>query len=204
VNPLFEGQPELLRRFRQGDREALAVVYRACIDDVYRLARYGFRTEQGVVPPLADDSAALDLVQETFVRAFAEAARMRFDGLRPYRPYLLRITRNLRIDQLRRVRNEPLTGYAWDAGGSDALELLGEPQAAPEERAHQQRLLDATAQYTAGLDAEGKRFVQLRFEEEGSQRDVAAAMGVTRRRVRSLESQVLSALARWLRDKKLR
>ena len=48
------------------------------------------------------EEQALDLVQEVFLRAFDERARLGYDGLRPYRPYLLRIAKNLRIDTARR------------------------------------------------------------------------------------------------------
>ena len=43
-------------------------------------------------------------MQEAFRRAFEERARSAYDGLRPYRRYLLTITRNLVIDQLRKQR----------------------------------------------------------------------------------------------------
>ena len=106
--PIFEQQPSLLRRFREGEREALSAVYRFYFDDVYRLGQHGFVTRDGLrggrIEPEAD---RVDFVQDVFVKAFASDARLSYDGLRPYRPFLLRIARNLRVDLARRAGRDP-------------------------------------------------------------------------------------------------
>jgi RNA polymerase sigma factor (sigma-70 family) len=135
-------------------------VYRAYFDDVLGLLRAGFTAGEHRIPALIDRAAQLDAVQEVFVRAFGPAARSGFDGLRPYRPYLLTIARNLRIDALRRARVQlvPLD------------DALPDPAAAPEEVQEHQRLCDAAADYVTGLDPESQRFVELRVVQETSQR----------------------------------
>ena len=67
------------------------------------------------VAGVPDTDAEHDLVRETFVRAFAEKARSSFDGLRPYRPFLLRITKNLMIDRFRSRRNSAVTSGIGDS-----------------------------------------------------------------------------------------
>ena len=85
------GEAGLLQRFRTGERQALEAVYRAYVDSVARavsgaLRRYcgeallgGWRGVAGELP---------DLVQEVFTRAFEPDARLRFDGVRDFAPYL--------------------------------------------------------------------------------------------------------------------
>jgi DNA-directed RNA polymerase specialized sigma24 family protein len=108
---IFEGRPDLLYDFRAGVREALGRVYSFYFNDVFRLVSRGF-TLSGPPPVtvsgLTDPSAQQDAVQDVFVRAFSESARLSYDGIRPYRPYLLRIARNYRIDQERKQRRERL------------------------------------------------------------------------------------------------
>src|SRR5258706_14257303 len=47
-----------------------------------------------------------DLVQEIFVRAFSDRARLAFDGVRDYRPFLFTIARNVVTDWARKRRRD--------------------------------------------------------------------------------------------------
>jgi RNA polymerase sigma factor (sigma-70 family) len=201
---VFEGKRDLLDRFRRGDRAALAEVYERYVDDVAMVVRRGFTMEsQGLVVAGANDrEVEREIIQDTFLRAFAEAARLAYDGLRPYRPYLLRITKNLMIDRLRaRSREGAAIG---DVGDIDRLLETNAPfEAEPERDAAEDlrwRLLQArTAEYVAGLDDESRELVRLRFDEELSQDVVASRMRCTRRRVRTLEERVQDGLRRHLK-----
>src|SRR5262245_54234460 len=121
--PVFDNNRDLLDRFRRGERAALSEVYERYVDDVATLARRGFTMEaQGhVYVPGADIDGEHELVQDTFVKAFADAARQSFDGLRPYRPFLLRITKNLMIDRFRARRKQ---GVREGTGVGDIDEIL--------------------------------------------------------------------------------
>ena len=103
---VFEENQELLLAFREGTREALTRVYQHYVDEVARGVRRGFFLGEGRerIPGAPDDQAQRELVQEVFLRAFSEKARNAYDGLRPFRPYLMRIVRNLLIDYWRRRR----------------------------------------------------------------------------------------------------
>lgn len=191
--------PALLRRFREGDRQALEIVYRRFVRDVWALMRMGFASSASGarVPGITDPALLSDSVQEVFLRAFGDAARLRYDGLRPYRPYLLRIARNVRIDQLRKSGREVLLG---DADGS-ALDLDALVEANAPVPELDEELSAATRAYVETLDPEAQRFVQLRFAEDRHQLEVADQMSVSRRRVRTLEARVLSGLRKALRLK---
>lgn len=194
--------------FRAGERAALEAVYRHYVDELTRLLRLGFIVgDAGRLRVKGLEGPELrDAVQEVFVRAFQAKARRSYDGVRPYRPYLLRIARNLRLDQLRASgRERPLSAWADSAGDPVDLDALfasdaQEPILAPEAQATRewQALLRKTEAYVSGLEAELRRFVQLRFVEEQGQEQVARAMGVTRRQVRTWEERVQAGLKRHL------
>ncbi len=84
----------LVERCRQGDELAWEWLVRRCQGRVYGLA-YHY---------LGSVEDARDVAQEAFVRAYRQLGS--FDGDR-FMAWLLRITRNLCIDQLRRRRTRP-------------------------------------------------------------------------------------------------
>src|SRR5262249_10922972 len=122
---LLAGDRELLDAFRRGDREALARVYHHYVDAVARLVRYGFllETRNLRISGARDVDAENEIIQDVFVRAFGERARLGYDGIRPYRPYLLRIAKNLLVDQARS------RGHAMLALSDDADEVDDAPTA---------------------------------------------------------------------------
>jgi len=202
--PIFAKSRVLLDRFRSGDRAALAEVYRFYFEDVYRLAQYGFVTRGGVrAASLSREADRLDFVQDLFVKAFSESARCGYDGLRPYRPFLLQIARNLRIDQLRQSNREPSAselGHGFDVDIDALIESNGAwPDASRSDPdLHWQRLLQETSTVLGTLDTEVKTIAELRFSQELSQADVAERLGITRRRVRTLEGRLLRGVRKHL------
>jgi RNA polymerase sigma factor (sigma-70 family) len=196
---IFDHNRELLDRFRRGDRAALAEVYEHYVDDVALVARRGFTMESAGHAYIrgADLEGEHELVQDTFVKAFSARARASFDGLRPYRPFLLRITKNLMIDRFRARRNPAAAPVGELDELLDAGELATGPD--PEDDLHWRELSEATAAFVAALDAEAREVIRLRFESELSQDVVAAQLGCSRRRVRTVEHRVQAGLKRHLR-----
>jgi RNA polymerase sigma factor (sigma-70 family) len=188
---------ELLADFRAGKRDALARVYHALVDDVFKLVALGFASTNGAIRGERDPDEQRVVVQEVFAKAFAERARLGYDGVRPYRPYLLTIARNVMIDRARTRSGELSRASEVDV---DAIIASDAPiPGAVEDGADQQRLRSRAAAYIETLDPELRRFVTLRFEQELSHLDVAAKLGITRRRVRTLEARVIKGLRRFLK-----
>jgi RNA polymerase sigma factor (sigma-70 family) len=204
--PVFFEKRVCIERFRAGDRAALAEVYRYYCEDVYRLARRGFITRKGArAAGMRHEADRLDFVQDVFVKAFATSARTSYDGSRPYRPFLLQIARNLRVDQLRqsgRVLNE--VELASDAHAArdfhDTPKAGAEPPdlESTEVDLHWSRLLNEAVSFLGSLRGDVQTVAQLRFVEELSQVDVAERLGITRRRVRTLEGRLLGSVRRHL------
>jgi RNA polymerase sigma factor (sigma-70 family) len=186
--PIFRGRPELLTRFRAGDKAALGEVYDAYAEKVGRLLRRGFqlRGDGGVRLGPQD---LLDVAQEVFVKAFSPSARQGYDGLRDYEPYLLMIARNASVDWLRRHGGAvTLAPNAFD-------EMPGDTEA-PGERAPWENpdTLALLERYLAGLPSELAALHRHRYVDGLSQEASARAMGISRQNLRTLEDKLRRGL----------
>jgi RNA polymerase sigma-70 factor, ECF subfamily len=188
---VLRGRSDLLQRFRDGDRAALEVVYRAYRGNVTAAVRrlvglHGWtrhdRTRAEVVG---------DLVQETFLRAFKPRARRSFDGVREYGPYLIAVARNAVIDWARNRGREVPTDCP-------VIEDLANARAGtPPENHPEDPLLGAVVErYLEGLDSTLRAVHEIRYQHGLSQRRGAIAMGLSRQSLRTLESRLHDGLRR--------
>ena len=86
-------EPKLLRRASQGDRDALAELYRRYVDAVYRYMYYRVR----------DHLLAEDLTAEVFAQVLRSISRYEERGL-PFGAWLFRIAQACLVDHFRRDR----------------------------------------------------------------------------------------------------
>jgi RNA polymerase sigma factor (sigma-70 family) len=197
---LFHQRPDLLARFRAGDREALEAVYREHVDHVSDLVARGFRvlSTGGSVPGLGRLPADLaDAVQEVFLKAFSARARAAFDGTRDIGPYLSAIARNVMIDRARRMGRELLmpevdldaTGHAAPSDPYPDLVAQWEDPAA----------VEIARTFIEDLPSDLARLHRLRYVDGLSQRDAAARLGITRQVLRTLEDKLRDGLRRELK-----
>jgi RNA polymerase sigma factor (sigma-70 family) len=185
---LFRERPELLVPFREGDKSALEAVYRRYVRLVETVLREGTRV--GMSRVFTNDlEAQKDLVQDVFARAFGVRARMGYDGIREYRPYLLTIARNVLVDWARK-RKETLPGNIDVL--SDAMVTQAEE---PWADARTMRVVEA---YLAGLPDDLRRLHALRYDEGLSQDETGKALGLTRQNVRTLEAKLRTGLSQAL------
>ena len=191
---LFRDRPELLAAFRRGDRSALVEVYWAYIDRVERLIRAGWRTPKGdrADPPRREDVA--DLIQETFARAFAERARLAFDGLREFGPYLATIARNLLVDWARRQGREIPVDFDEDELAAAATEVFDDVDTRWADGA----TVRVVQEYLSALPPELADVHRERYIHSRSQRDAAAALGISRQQLRTREKRLRDGLRRRL------
>jgi RNA polymerase sigma factor (sigma-70 family) len=197
TNPLSDR--EHLVAFREGKRDALERVYREHVADVTRLLRTGFMYTTNDTPTrflgVRDSFELESLVQETFVRAFEERARLAYDGLRPYGAFLNGIARNLVLDRLRKQARHGEVLTAPDVIDARAVE---EPALEANEDDKRAREL-VTRFLETECDDRDRSWYALRYERELSQADAAAAAGVTRIQVRRWETKFRARLLRFLK-----
>jgi RNA polymerase sigma-70 factor (ECF subfamily) len=180
----------ILESFRQGDRAVLARVYRTYSPEVVRYLARRFSVNSATGASTAH-LGPLDLEaahQETFIRAFQPAMRLRYDGVRPYLGFLLTLAHSTAIDLLRasgRVSREavPL---------EDAPELTQRTaeESGPEELALESEVRSLVRQFLSGLPEEIRALAQLRFMEGLSQEASAVRLQLTRGEVRVRERRL--------------
>jgi RNA polymerase sigma factor (sigma-70 family) len=185
VSP-FQDAPGLLVAFREGKPEALSAVYRhyvRAVDGYLRaLARWAG------TPDLCQASAVADLLQEVFIRAFSPGARLAYDGLRDFGPYLNTIARNCFIDTLRKRRIEvPL----------DIEELHAVPSA-PGLDDYDPKVVAVLDGYLRRLSEPEKRVYEHRFVLGRSQEAACEALGMSRRSLRTSEERLRKGLRKAL------
>ncbi len=205
--------PGLLELYRKGDCRAFEEIYHFYVNSVTRLIASGFSLSLDPpvsIPGIVDSQVQCDLVQETFVRAFSETARRKYDGVRPFRYYLLRITKNLVIDFFRKRKlgiHQSFLDHGEELDKADFNMVNGciqpVPACNPGELAHRVRQQNATKDFIDRLVGEQKLFYAYRYQKGLTQLKVAAGMGITRRRVRTLEKRLRDGLLEYLKEKKL-
>ena len=141
---------------------------------------------------LGDPSAAEDVAQDAFLRAFS--ALSRFDAAGPARlsTWLLTITHRLCLDELRRQRRHPNEALAHHA---DSLPTTAEAVGTGTDVGLTQRRWAAHAeQALLSLPAEQRAVFALRVLMEMSVADTAAALAVDEGTVKSRLSRAKTAL----------
>jgi RNA polymerase sigma-70 factor, ECF subfamily len=208
---------ELLDRFKRGERRALEEVYRHYAPEVAAFLQRGFTFSsagrplhfRGYAQPFDLDNA----LQETFVRAFKESARLAYDGLHPYKSYLLAVARNLVLDEFRNreVAMSPFIEGLDAGGGAEAQPREGE-EAAPasttsdapsagvsaEQEFLRHELGRLYAAFVARLDAKDRTFFRHRFEEQQTQVEAGAACGLSHMQARTVEKKLRRAFLEFM------
>jgi RNA polymerase sigma factor (sigma-70 family) len=186
---VFPDDPGLLMAFREGRREALEMVYllhvRLVEQNLRAMARARGLTE------LSQASVVADLLQDVFVRAFSDDARRAYDGVREYRKYLGAIARNCFIDLWRSRSREVLTS-------PDDLKLETDSGMGAAD-SYDPRVAAVLARYIADLRITLKGVYEQRFVLERSQDEAAAALGLSRRSLRTGEERLRRGLRKALR-----
>lgn len=196
---IFTDNRELLDGFRRGDKSALLEVYRAYVRDVSRFLMRGFSFEsagrrcsfRGFAGGYEIEAA----VQEVFRRAFEERARNSYDGIHPYRPYLLRIARNAVLNDLK--SKHPIL-FRFRAGRPVIIDAppAHDPEAAPSNQASQQDIAEArevaklVQAFKDQLEPRALGVFNVRFEDGLSAEKAASQLGLTRSQIRTTEAKV--------------
>jgi RNA polymerase sigma factor (sigma-70 family) len=191
---LTMSDPDLLRRFRDGDHAALEVVYRAYIEPVTRvvgsaLRRYG--GAGGVTGWRTIAIEAPDLVQDVFVRAFEPGTRRRFDGIREYGPYIAQIARHVVADHLRRRRRQVAVESDLIM---EKIDLASDTHARAPGSGADGHTMTLVSRYVTSLSPELRRVHELLYVQGLSQRDAAVMLGLGRQVVRTMEAKLRDGL----------
>lgn len=170
---------DVLRRFREGDLSLLEVIFKEHNVVIARLARARLRRGSGETSEFDVDTAVLD----TFERAFEPRARLSYDGIRPFRAFLLGIARNVLLE---RLRGDELARARFDAVAVEAVD----PEPGPEARLADAQLEALLRRFATMLNNQDRALFETRFDEGLSQEDAAAALGLSRGKLRRREERL--------------
>src|SRR5580692_8945302 len=170
---VFVGNDHLLRRFRAGDREALGTVYWHYVDAVEALLRRCLASRAGA---MAHGKEVADVLQDVFVKAFSESARLAFDESREYRPFLMVIARHTLIDHLRVAPRE----ISLDAAAIDALVDTREGHEQDSGPWGEPQTMALVEKYIEELDEHQRAVYVERYVRCRSQEHTAEALGTSR------------------------
>ncbi len=164
--------PQLIQRAQQGDGGAVSWLYAQYQTSVFRYLYY--RT--------GDRGVAEDLTSDVFLRMLRALPHYRIQAA-PFQAWLFQIARNLATDYFRQSRQ--------DESLSEALEAPGlTPEAAAEQALTTERLRQALA----GLGAEQREALIMRFVLKFSLEQTAQALGKSEDAIKGLQRRGLSAL----------
>ena len=157
----MDHESSLIQRAQSSDHEAFAALVDEHQRYVYNLA---FRV-------VKDENEALDLTQETFVRAWT--ALPNFRGQSQFRTWLYRIVTNLcynRLPHLRRSLNDL---------GDDVMEEIPEVNAnAPAQEFESNETKRHLQQAIENLDENYRLLITLRYQNELSYEEIASALNL--------------------------
>lgn len=158
-----------LDALRSGDSQALAALFEAYADRIYRLA----------LSLLRDPPAAEDIVQETFVSAMTHLDR--FEGRSSVGTWLYRVGYNASLDWLRRRRPEPLPPDEPDdeSGTAPLPRSLVEWRLTPESRQAEGEIAEELERAIGTLPQSLRVVFLLRDVDELSTQETAEALGLT-------------------------
>lgn len=173
-------EQQLVDRARSGDREAFAVLYNETHAEVFRYVLAHVRNR-----PLAED-----LTSETYRRALTRIESFTCRG-KNIAAWLTTIARHIIADHFKaaRTRLEVSTGEYFEA---DAVDRSAEERALRDLDVIDARSTVRTA--IAKLNEHQRRCVQLRFLQEMSVNETAAALGISVGATKTLQYRAMESL----------
>jgi len=165
---------------KQGDRDAFRLLFERHKDRVYSVALYFFG---------GDEATAGDVTQQVFLKLFTRIGQ--FGGESEFTTWLYRMTTNACIDEQRRRRR-------FLPFGGDALPAEPRAGGSAEDALARSEVSESVKRAVAGLKPKLRVVMLLKYFEELSYEEIAAALGCSKGTVASRLNRGHKALARKL------
>jgi RNA polymerase sigma-70 factor (ECF subfamily) len=154
-------ETDLIQRCQRGDQDALKEIYDQYREKVYRIA-------YGVVRHRED---ALEIVQEVFIKLFRTISS--FKGKSRFYTFLYRVTINVAIDYVRKVKKIPKMIVEEEGG----FQLSEQPEKGPDRILLHKELEEKVKKAMDALPADQRMAIVFREIEGLSYQEMAEAMG---------------------------
>ena len=180
----MEGNKDTIRRFRDGDEEAVRSLYQQYGGAVLTIAR----------SMINDRELCQEIVQQTFLKAWRAASS--FDEGREFSPWLYSIARRTTIDALRQQQRSPQAQAAMGDSSDQALERLSKSDPMTFERTWEVFEIRQQIDRLPEIDRE---VIRLSHLVGLSHPEIAERLGIPIGTVKSRSSRGLKRLALTLR-----
>ncbi len=169
----------LVRRAQQRDTEALAQIYEAYFDKIYRYIAMRIRNEM----------EAEDMTQQVFMKVLQSISSYKNTGV-PFSSWIYRIAHNQVVDFLRQQNKKATV----DIEGLPIPDMGDDPQYTMEQQVDKEELKRATKNLTAAQ----QEVLSLRFAGELSIAQCAEIMGKSEGAIKALQHSAVLALRKAL------
>lgn len=171
---------ELIRAYREGDEDALAILIRRHIGSVYRFL---YRMAN-------DAQTAEDLTQETFIKVWKHLPR--FDPSKTFKTWTFSIAKNSAIDYFR--KKNPSLVKAESADAADPLESVPDAQPLPDELLERKETAAYLDEALSALPPRTRSIVLMHETEDMTFQEIADATGEPMNTVKSRYRRALATL----------
>jgi len=170
----LQDEEGLVKRAKEGDREAWSRLYEEHFDRIYRFL--AARTEGAM--------EAEDMTEQVFLKAYTSLNSFNWRGV-GFTPWLYRIARNQAIDSQRRKGSEQkfLSNPPPPPGEKD-----------PEGLVEQKALMEEVLGHLPSLTVAQQEVIKLRFAAELSIQEAAQVLGKSPGAVKALQHAAIEAL----------
>ncbi len=175
----MQDEEALVRRARQGDKEAFAQLYEGHFDKIYRYVALKVR----------DRTEVEDMTQQVFIRAYESIGSYKMQGF-PFSAWLFRIAHNHIVDHIRRETKKPTVLL------DETLPIAGDSNL--EEEVAQKIEMEKVVEATKELTKSQREVISLRFAGGLSIAEVAATMGKSEGAIKALQHSAILALRKTL------
>jgi len=169
----------LVRRARQGDKEAFARLYEDHFDRIYRYVALKIR----------DRTEVEDMTQKVFMKAYESIGSYKLQGF-PFSTWLFRIAHNQIVDHIRRETRKPT--MSLDENLPVASDINLEEEVA--QKLEMEKVIEAARQLTKTQ----REVISLRFAGGLSISEAAATMGKSEGAIKALQHSAILALRKTL------
>ncbi|HEX8853566.1 MAG TPA: sigma-70 family RNA polymerase sigma factor [Pyrinomonadaceae bacterium] len=172
-----ETSEQVIAACQRGDREAFRLLFESYKDRVYTVALYFFG---------GDAETAADLTQQVFLKLFSVIGQFKHDS--EFTTWLYRLATNACLDEQRKRRRFVPFG--------DASEVARRPTAGTQEEAlARDELAESVKEAVGSLRPKLRMAILLKYFEELSYEEIAAALGCSKGTVASRLNRGHKALA---------
>ena len=178
----------LVESYRSGDEVAFKKLLDRHVGSVYAF----------IFQLVRDRTAAEDVVQETFIKAWRHLGR--YDTDRPFRTWLFAIAKNAAYDWLKKKRNIPFSAFISDRDDEMPFENIVDPEPLPPEFLMRADASAELAQVIARLPEKYRALIALVYQEGFSLHESAEILGESYNTVKSRHQRGILELRKRLKD----